>query len=127
MLLADASVPQTMFSPPSTVPQTMLSPSSADVPQTMFSPSPHERAPHDVLAAPSREAPQTVLTFQAFAARLEDAVPDLVVAPDDRLAPRAPRCGYALPGLRGREEARQVDGARRVQEARALRQRVVVR
>ena len=84
------------------VPQTMLSPSR--VPHTMFSPSAASRAPQTMLCRRRR---------QALARGLDDAPPlQLVWLPQMIvLAPRRAAIGYALPGLRGRVEPRQVDRA----------------
>ena len=126
-----------MFSPSSAVPQTMFSPSST-VPQTMFSHLVGDGAPHDVLAVVSAErAPDDVLALvvgerapddvggPGVGGRLQHAALDAVIAPDDLTAPH-PRMRVRLSGLRALEVARELDGALRVQEAGALRQRVVV-
>ena len=147
MFSASRRVPHTMFSPTLAVPHTMFSPravphtmfpkssvdephtmfpnSSDDVPQTMFSPS-RRSVPHTMFSPPeSRDAPQTVLLFHAFAAGRR--TPDSILWLAQMMDLLHARCvGYRLPGLRGCVEPRQIDRAAAVQEAGAFGQRVVV-
>ena len=61
---------------------------SHSVPHTMLSPSPSSNAPHTVFERPGA------------ARRLDDAVLQLVVAPDGSSCPTARSTGYGWPGLR---------------------------
>ena len=84
-----------------------------------------QAVPHTMLSPSARSAvPHTMLVAQRGAVRLDDAAGQLVVAPENRAAPRArPRVPVAR--VRVREELRELHGALGVQEAGALRQRVV--
>ena len=152
MLSPSTAVPHTMLSPSPAVPQTMLSPSLAvphtmlspvEVPQTMLSPS----APDDVVAVLS--APDDVVAVHlACPTRCcrrsfgLGGAPRRVQRPrvagrQDARRPTADGCprrccllhmllaGIPLARLRGRVEACEPDGAERVEESGALRQRVV--
>ena len=99
------------------------------------------RAPDDVVARSSRSVPHTMLSpscpaswprptrcccAHALAVGMMHAARQPVVAPDDLAAPD--RCtGMRSPGCAVRVEPRQAHGAERVEEAGALRQRVVAR
>ena len=125
-MLSSSSVPHTMLSPSSAVPQTMLSPSS--VPQTMLSQSASPQAvPHTMLSPSSVLAtPQLVPTRNALAFGSSEPLPRRWL-PQMMCLLHIFWTGTVAPGCRGRVETREADGADGVQEAGALRQRVVVR